>query len=462
MKRAGGLEGAARHRLLPILILLAGGWSQAASSSETVREQGATEAPIDLTTVLRLAGTQSLDVQIARQRLEQARARQQSAVEELFPWVAPGLVYGRHDGLTQATDGEIVDVHKHSHSPGALVAAQADVGGALFRSREATKLIAAAQGSLDAQRADTLLLAVEGYFDLAQAQAAVTVAEDSVAIARDYQRQLERAAEVGLALRGDALRVRTQAERAELALNQAVVTQRVASARLAEVLWLDPKVPLTPQDAELQPLSLLDAEGSVEALVRQALGARPELKAARARVAASQDAKNGAVIGPLIPALGASAFLGALGGGKRGAPGEFGGSRDYALTINWRIGPGGLFDAGRIQASRARLETSRIEAEKAAQRVTREVVEAWTRVRSSSDQIAIARAGLVAAQETLRLSQERKEFGVAAVLEYILAEQDLTRARNDYVASVAEYDKAQYALVRAIGASPEAPPGRGR
>jgi hypothetical protein len=30
-------------------------------------------------------------------------------------------------------------------------------------------------------------------------------------------------------------------------------------------------------------------------------------------------------------------------------------------------------------------------------------------------------------------------------------EQDLTRARNDYVAVVAEYDKAQCTLLRAIG-----------
>ena len=59
------------------------------------------------------------------------------------------------------------------------------------------------------------------------------------------------------------------------------------------------------------------------------------------------------------------------------------------------------------------------------------------------------------AQESVRLSQERKEFGIAVVLEQILAEQDLTRARNDYVTAVADYDKAQYALLRATGARPE-------
>jgi OMF family outer membrane factor len=78
-------------------------------------------------------------------------------------------------------------------------------------------------------------------------------------------------------------------------------------------------------------------------------------------------------------------------------------------------------------------------------------VEAWTQVRSFADQIATAKEGLTAAEEALRLSQERKEFGIAAVLERILAEEDLTRARSEYLTAVAEYDKAQYALRRAIG-----------
>jgi len=51
----------------------------------------------------------------------------------------------------------------------------------------------------------------------------------------------------------------------------------------------------------------------------------------------------------------------------------------------------------------------------------------------------------------LRLTQERKQFGVGAVLEDIQAQQDLTRARSDYLSAVAEYNKAQYSLERAVG-----------
>ena len=51
----------------------------------------------------------------------------------------------------------------------------------------------------------------------------------------------------------------------------------------------------------------------------------------------------------------------------------------------------------------------------------------------------------------MRLARERKEFAVGVVLENIQAEQDLTRARLDYLRAVAEFDKAQYALLRAAG-----------
>jgi outer membrane protein TolC len=56
-----------------------------------------------------------------------------------------------------------------------------------------------------------------------------------------------------------------------------------------------------------------------------------------------------------------------------------------------------------------------------------------------------------AAEGTFRLTRQRKEFGIGAALEDIIAEQDLTRARLDYVAIVAEFNKAQLSLLRTTG-----------
>jgi len=168
-------------------------------------------------------------------------------------------------------------------------------------------------------------------------------------------------------------------------------------------------------------------------------------------VTAARDAKNGAVYGPLIPSLGAQGFVGGLGGGKNGSTGNFGETEDYLVGLGWRIGPGGLFDVGRVRASKARLEAAKLSGAKAQDEITRQVVESHTRAQSLLDQIATAKQNLATASETLRLTRERKQFGVGIVLEDIQAQQELTRARADYLNTVAEYNKSEYGLSKAIG-----------
>ena len=90
-------------------------------------------------------------------------------------------------------------------------------------------------------------------------------------------------------------------------------------------------------------------------------------------------------------------------------------------------------------------------ADKVIDQVANEVITSQTRVQSLADQIATAKQSLSDAEEALRLGQERKEFGVGVVLETILAEQDLARARNEYLNIVADYNKTQYTLLRALG-----------
>jgi len=67
------------------------------------------------------------------------------------------------------------------------------------------------------------------------------------------------------------------------------------------------------------------------------------------------------------------------------------------------------------------------------------------------DQLATAQRAVGAAEEALRLAQQRKEFAVGIVLEYIQAEQDLTRARLGHLKAATEFNKAQYTLSKAIG-----------
>jgi outer membrane protein TolC len=156
-------------------------------------------------------------------------------------------------------------------------------------------------------------------------------------------------------------------------------------------------------------------------------------------------------VGPLIPTVGAQAFVGGLGGGNEDVSSGLGSSQDYAVTLGWRIGPNGLFDRGRTRAAEARLKSADLLLQKTVDEISRQVTENFVRWQSLADQIATSRAAMRAAEGTLRLTRQRKEFGVGAVLEDIVAQQELTRAQLDYVALVAEFNKAQFLLLKATG-----------
>jgi outer membrane protein TolC len=255
----------------------------------------------------------------------------------------------------------------------------------------------------------------------------------------------------GIAFRGDELRVQTQTEQYRINLEQSLEQKRIAGVELARVLHLDSRVVLEPHDTGLNAISIFATNAVMDRLVEQALRARPELKESHATIAAARETKNGAFYGPLIPSVGAQVFGGGLGGGPDGGPSNFGAEGDYAVGLSWRIGPGGLFDSGRMNASKARLSGARLTEVKLKDSITSEVVAALVRLNSAAAQIRIAEGNLNTANETFRLTRERKQFGVGMVLEDIQAQQALTQARSAFVTAVAEHNKAQYALQRAVG-----------
>jgi outer membrane protein TolC len=406
---------------------------------------------IDLPTTLRLAGAQNLDVQIARERLAEAKANHQSAVAQFFPWISPGITYRRHDDNIQDVSGNIIDVHKYSYAPGATLGIQLDLGDTIYKSLAAKQIARAADHAAEAQRQESVLLAAQAYFALALAQGAVGVANEAVRIASSYEAQLSNAVETGIAFKGDLLRARVQTERNRLGLRQADEQRRVAAARLAQILRLDPAVELAAQETELAPLWLIETNAVLDTLVQQTLASRPELKQSQSLTAAARDGKNGAKYGPLIPSLGAQAFWGGLGGGRRGIEDEFGAQQDYVVGASWRIGPGGLFDLGRVRSADSRLNMAELSQAKLQDDLTRQVVEAFTRGQSLAEQMLTTRRALAAAEEGLQLAQQRKQFAVGVVLETIQAGQDLTRARLDYLRAIADFNGTQYTLSRAIG-----------
>lgn len=409
--------------------------------------------PVDLPTVLRLAGAQNLEIQMARERLREAEAQRSSALERFFPWIAPGVTYHRRDGVAQAVPAGIIsDAHFQSYSPGISLAAQLDIGDAWYQSLAAKQLARASTHALEAQRQQTILEAAQLYFDLTRSKALVGVAADALQASEDYRRQLHEAVVAGLAFKGDELRVQTQKKDYEIMLRRAREQLKVSGVELARVLHLASTIELAPQDSGLASLTLVETNATAVRLINQALVSRPELKQGDAVLAAARENHNGAVYGPLIPSLTAQAFGGGLGGGPDGGPTHFGAEGDYLVGLTWRIGPGGLFDPGRVRTHQARVAQAELSETKMRDDISAQVVTALTRVQSLADQIELSQGKLTAATETLRVTHERKQYGVGIVLEDLQAQQDMERARADYLNAVAEFNKAQYQLAKYVGA----------
>ena len=237
----------------------------------------------------------------------------------------------------------------------------------------------------------------------------------------------------------------------EFALDLIKKSARTASAKLATVLHLDPANPLQPVDQMVPQVTLIPQDTQLDPLVRDAFANRPELKASAETVEAADWQKSQSIYGPLIPSVGAQALYGNIDGGPRGIPSNSGGTRDYALMFNWRVGPGGLLDFSRIDLAESKLEQGKINDAKLHDLVAQQVVQAYEGMHSAFDQLAMTRRSVDLAEQSVKLSQGRQEFGVAAVLEVIQAQKDLTDARANYVRALTQYAEFQYALAQAVG-----------
>ena len=396
-------------------------------------QPSAATAPIDLPTALRLAGSANLEVRLAQEKIAEARAASDLVRNRFLPWITPSLSIRRHEENVQAVNGPVFSADKQSLAAGLAVQAQLELGEVYFQNLISRQQVRATEAVAAVRQREMTLRAATGYFELLRARAAVAAAEESAAILDRHARQAAVLGETGLGFRGDVA--------------------RLAAARLAETLRLDPAVDLTPADPTLEPLRLLDPGDSPAPFIATALARRPELDEATARREAARLARRGAEVAPLVPAIGAQAALGGLGGGPAGSrlTRDWGFSGDFALGLSWRVGPGGLFDPHREREASARERQAGIAQEILQDAVRRQVVEQHVRVRSLARQLDLARTALASADTTARLSRQRRESGVSAALEDLQAEEELVRARRDYVGVIAEYNQAQYALRFAAG-----------
>jgi outer membrane protein TolC len=425
--------------------------------------------PINLPTALKLASVRDLDIELASAQIRIAAAQFDRAKVLWLPTLLIGGDYFRQDGSLQDSAGNIVSASKSSLMAGAAPSMIFAVTEAIFEPLATRQVLRAREANFQAATNDALLAVAEAYFNVQQARGELAGAEDALAKA-------VKVAETAKGLKEDlvpaveATRAQTEVYRRRQVVHSARERWRVASAELSRLLRLDGAVLVDPLESPALQISLVPPETAIDDLIAQALTSRPELAAQQALVQATLRRLREEKIRPFVPSVllrGAATnpagtlSSGVFGGGIDGRMGDASFRNTMDLQLLWELQNLGLGNRARKNERKAEHDASVVELFRVQDRVAAEVVQAQAQVRSAAARIEEAEAelrdaALSATQNIEGMSQTKRPGGNILLLvirpqEAVAAVQALAQAYLDYYGSVADYNRAQFRLYRALG-----------
>jgi outer membrane protein TolC len=339
-----------------------------------------------------------------------------------------------------------------------------------------------AKTALQTARNDSLLAVAEAYFNVQQARGELAGAIDAARRTEEVVHRTE-----GLAARGegiladvDVVRARTEFARRDQALDTARERWRVASTDLARVLRLDPSALLQPLEAPHLRVTLVTLDKSVDELIPVALTNRPELAAQQALVQATLVRLRQERLRPLIPSVllrgastnpGGTLAGGYFGGGLNDSLGNFGARSDFDIQVLWELQNLGFGNRALVDLRRAENRLSVLDLFRLQDQVAAEVAQADAQAQSAASRLGKAERELRDAVESADknfegLGQTKTAGGRVIILvirpqEVVAAIQALVLAYNDYYGAVADYNRAQFRLYRALGQPAQLLAGQG-
>jgi outer membrane protein TolC len=426
-----------------------------------------TPLPINLPTALRLVNARTLDIAIASQRIQQASAQFEQAKYAWLPTITMGTDYVRHDGVSQDSGGNVITPSRTSFMAGLGLNAIFTPADALFAPLAARQVRRARLADREAVENNTVLTVAEAYFNVQQARGELVGAEVAVRHAAELVRRTEKLAE-GTIKPVEAARARTELARRKQLVHVAQEHWELASAELIRVLRLDPTALIDPVEPPHLRVSLVDLDQSVDALIPIGLRNRPELASQQALIEATLERLKQERIRPLIPSLvlkgggsnpPAGFSVGEFGAGNT-ALGKYGVRGDVELQLYWELQGFGLVNRAKLRERRADNQVALMEMFRLQDQVAADVAVAFDKLKSAANRLGDAELGLQDAADSVDknfkgLAQPRLvgDFVVLLVRpqEVLASIQALGQAYTDYYGAVADFNRGQFRLYRALG-----------
>lgn len=424
--------------------------------------------PINLPTALKLGNVRGLDIELASRRLQVAGAQLQGANVLWLPNILFGGDYNRHDGPIQAIDGSILGTSRQSMMIGAAPWAVFAFADAIYSPLTVRQTVRARRADVQTAANDTLLAVTQAYFNVQQARGELAGAVDALRRAEDLLHRLDKLAPEIVPLL-EVHRAKSDAARMRQAKLRSENNWRAASAELLRVLYLDPTVVVEPLEPPHLQVSLFPLDKPVEDLIATALTNRPELASQQALVQASLRQLTLEKMRPLIPGLllrgwstpvAGTLAAGYFGGGMNSSVGNFSFREDYDVELIWTLQNFGFGNRALIRQRAAENKVALTEFLRIQARVAAEVVQAYALAQTAANRVRETEEQLKEAQETVKqnlvgVSQPRRAGNLVQLIvrpqEVVAAINALNQAYADYYSAVADSNRGQFQLYRALG-----------
>ncbi len=309
-----------------------------------------------------------------------------------------------------------------------------DGGQRLYALRTANYDIAAAEANRVAVKYNVALLVKQQYYAVLAAIESRDAAELQMAQATEQFKTSIAKVRAGVATRSDSLRGVVQVGNAQLALITAQTNKEAADAALTRLVGSE--VPVTADPASLQEnMAALPDSAELASLAKQG----PAVKQAQANVEAAEESRK-ASKATYLPSLSASYSRTGSGVDPRFGLGDGAFAYNGRLTFSLSYP---VFNNFQREEQVVRAKVAEVNAQVALRDTQLGQQQSLTQyigaLRGASQRVAVQVASVAAAEEDVRVQQQRYNIGASVLLDLITsqaalatAEQALIQARYDY------------------------------
>ncbi len=426
------------------------------------------EFPINLATALRLSDARPLIVAASQASVWVAEAQLTKAKVLWVPTLLLGVDYIRHDGGgPDFNRGTLTAPSANFFYAGGSFIQFVNLTDVYYEPLVARQVLSSKHWDLQSSKNDALLLVADRYFDVHQHRGNYAGALYCVERGRELVDRIERLSR-DLVPRIEAERIKNLLADLEQDAVLARQAWRVSSADLTQILRLDPRAVVTPLEPDHLQVTLIDPALPLDALMPIALSNRPELASHQALIRAAATRVSRERKRPFLPIVMLNGFqsagmiiqAGIFGLGQNNSLDEYTGRSDISIQLIWQLEGLGFGNQARIKKRRGQESEAVIDFFKIQDSIAAEVTEAQAQVQSAFARTLEAnralRAALITYEGNVEGIEQTSRFDDVLVLvnrpeEAVYALELLFEAFEAYFTSVADYNRAQFALFHALG-----------